>query len=117
MSKKARTPIIEYEDTFAIELPGEGQAREEDEQAMERNRRKVRVGQVTSDAMDKTAVVIIERLVKHPVYKRYVRRRKKYKIHDEENRCRVGDVVRFMETRPLSKTKRWRLLEVVEKAK
>ncbi len=67
--------------------------------------------------MEKTAVVAIDRLVKHPQYKRYVRRRKKYAIHDPENQCRLGDVVRFMETRPLSKSKRWRLVEVVERAK
>lgn len=83
----------------------------------ERNRRKTRVGQVTSTAMQKTAVVVIERLVKHAQYKRYIRRRKKYSIHDEENQCRVGDTVRFMETRPLSKNKRWRLIEIVERAK
>ncbi len=84
---------------------------------VERNRRKLRVGKVISDKMDKTAVVVIERLVKHPEYKRYIRRRKKYAIHDEENQCREGDTVRFMETRPLSKSKRWRLVEVVERAK
>jgi small subunit ribosomal protein S17 len=84
---------------------------------VDRNRRKTRVGKVISESMDKTAVVVIDRLVKHPQYKRYVRRRKKYTIHDQENQCRVGDVVRFMETRPLSKSKRWRLIEVVERAK
>ena len=84
---------------------------------MDRNRRKTRVGKVISESMEKTAVVVIDRLVKHPRYKRYVRRRKKYTIHDQENQCRVGDVVRFMETRPLSKSKRWRLIEVVERAK
>ena len=83
----------------------------------ERSRRKVRVGKVVSDRMDKTVVVSIERLVKHPTYGRYVRRRKKFKVHDEKNECRVGDVVRFMETRPLSKDKRWRLLGVVERAR
>jgi small subunit ribosomal protein S17 len=84
---------------------------------VERNRRKTRVGKVISDKMDKTAVVVIERLVKHPEYKRYIRRRKKYSIHDEENQCHEGDTVRFMETRPLSKSKRWRLVEIVERAK
>lgn len=84
---------------------------------LERNRRKVRVGRVISDAMDKTVVVQIDRLVKHPVYKRYIRRRKKYVVHDEENTCRTGDTIRFMETRPLSKSKRWRLVDVVERAK
>jgi len=87
------------------------------ETTLERNRRKTRVGRVISDGMDKTAVVVIDRLVKHPTYKRYVRRRKKYSIHDAENQCRVGDTVRFMETRPLSKNKRWRLVEVVDRAK
>lgn len=89
----------------------------EKESMVERKRRKVRVGRVTSDKMDKTAVVVIERLVKHPQYKRYIRRRKKYAIHDEENQCHVGDIVRFMEQRPVSKTKRWRLVEIVERAK
>ena len=82
-----------------------------------RNRRKIRVGKVVSDRMDKTAVVSIERLVKHPTYGRYVRRRNKFKVHDEKNECRVGDIIRFMETRPLSKDKRWRLVEFVERAK
>jgi small subunit ribosomal protein S17 len=70
-----------------------------------------------SDRMDKTAVVSIERLVKHPTYGRYVRRRNKFKVHDEKNECRVGDIIRFMETRPLSKDKRWRFVEFVERAK
>ena len=83
----------------------------------ERNRRKLRVGKVVSDRMDKTIVVSIERLVKHALYGRYVRRRSKFKVHDEKNECRVGDVIRFMETRPLSKDKRWRLVEFVERAK
>jgi small subunit ribosomal protein S17 len=84
---------------------------------MERNRRKTRVGQVVSDKADKTATVQIERLVQHPQYKRYIRRRKKYAIHDENNECRVGDTVRFMDCRPLSKNKRWRLVEIMERAK
>ena len=82
-----------------------------------RNRRKVRVGKVVSDRMEKTIVVSIERLVKHPIYGRYVRRRAKFKVHDEKNECRIGDVVRFSETRPLSKDKRWRFIEIVERAK
>lgn len=82
-----------------------------------RNRRKIRVGQVVSDRMDKTVVVSIERLVKHPVYGRYVRRRTKFKVNDEENACKVGDTIRFMETRPISKDKRWRFVEFVERAK
>jgi small subunit ribosomal protein S17 len=83
----------------------------------QRNRRKVRVGKVVSDRMDKTRVVSIERLVRHPTYGRYVRRRTKFKVHDEKNECRVGDVIRFMETRPLSKDKRWRFVEFVERAR
>jgi len=79
----------------------------------ERGRRKVMTGQVVSTAMQKSAVVTIERLVKHPTYGKYVRRRSKFMIHDEKNECHVGDVVRFMETRPLSKDKRWRLLDFV----
>jgi small subunit ribosomal protein S17 len=83
----------------------------------DRNRRKLRVGKVVSDRMDKTVVVSIERLVKHVLYGRYVRRRSKFKVHDEKNECRVGDTVRFMETRPISKDKRWRFVEIVERAK
>ena len=83
----------------------------------ERGRRKGRVGRVVSNKMDKTAVVEIVRLVKHPVVKRYVRRRARYKVHDEGNLCREGDVIRFMETRPLSKDKRWRFVEFIERAR
>ena len=83
----------------------------------DRNRRKTRVGKVVSDRMDKTIVVSIERLVKHPQYGRYVRRRSKFKVHDEKNECRAGDTVRFMETRPISKDKHWRFVEIVERAK
>ena len=84
---------------------------------MERNLRKTRVGKVVSDKMDKTVVVAIEDHVKHPLYKKIVKRTYKLKAHDENNECRVGDRVRVMETRPLSKDKRWRLVEIVEKAK
>ena len=83
----------------------------------ERNRRKVRTGKVVSDRMDKTVVVSIERLVQHSTVGRYVRRREKFKVHDENNECKLGDTIRFMETRPLSKNKRWRFLEFVERAK
>ena len=84
---------------------------------MVRSRRKTRMGKVVSDRMEKTVVVMIERRVKHPVYGRYVRQRAKFKVHDEKNECRVGDTIRFMETRPLSKEKRWRFVEFVERAK
>ena len=81
-----------------------------------RGRRKTRVGRVVSDKMNKTVVVEIIRLVRHPLVGRYVRRRGHFKVHDEGNVCRVGDVIRFMETRPLSKDKRWRFVEFVERA-
>jgi len=82
-----------------------------------RNRRKMRLGKVISDRMEKTVVVAIERLVRHPVYGRYVRRRTNFKVHDEQNQCRVGDIIRFMETRPMSRDKRWRFVEFVERAR
>jgi small subunit ribosomal protein S17 len=82
-----------------------------------RNRRKTRVGKVVSDRMAKTVVVSIDRLVKHPIVGRYIRQRSKFKVHDENNECRVGDTIRFVETRPLSKDKRWRFVEFVERAK
>ena len=83
----------------------------------ERNLRKVRTGKVVSDKMDKTIVVAVEDHVKHPLYKKIVKRTYKLKAHDENNECNVGDTERVMETRPLSKDKRWRLVEIVEKAK
>ena len=82
----------------------------------ERNLRKVMIGTVTSDKMDKTVVVSVENSVKHPIYGKIVKRTYKLKAHDEENACQVGDKVKVMETRPLSKDKRWRVVEVVEKA-
>ena len=84
---------------------------------MERNLRKTRVGVVVSDKMDKTVVVAIEDSVKHPLYKKVIKRTVKLKAHDENNECSIGDRVRVMETRPLSKEKRWRLVEIIEKAK
>lgn len=86
-------------------------------EAAERNLRKTRVGMVVSDKMDKTAVVAILDNVKHPVYGKVVKRTVKIHVHDEKNECGVGDKVTVMETRPLSKTKRWRLVEIIEKAK
>lgn len=82
-----------------------------------RNLRKVRVGKVVSDKMDKSIVVSVERRVKHPVYGKYVKKTSRFMAHDEENTCGIGDTVRIMETRPLSKRKRWRLVDVLEKAK
>ena len=83
---------------------------------MERNLRKVLVGTVTSDKMDKTVVVAVENSVRHQKYGKIVKRTYKLKAHDEENKCQVGDKVKVMETRPLSKDKRWRVVEIVEKA-
>lgn len=82
----------------------------------ERGHRKTRVGTVVSDKMDKTVVVLVETMVEHPLYKKRVKQSKKYKAHDEENTCRVGDKVRIMETRPLSKDKNWRVAEIIERA-
>ena len=84
---------------------------------MERNLRKTRVGKVISNKMDKTIVVAIEDHVKHPLYKKIVKKTYKLKAHDENNECNIGDKVKVMETRPLSKDKRWRLVEVMEKGK
>ena len=84
---------------------------------MERNRRKTRVGIVVSDKMDKTVVVATEEIVRHSLYGKGVKRTKKFMAHDENNTCGIGDTVRIMETKPLSKDKRWRVVEIVEKAK
>ncbi len=83
----------------------------------ERNNRKQRVGIVVSDKMDKTIVVSVTEHVRHPLYKKYIRRTVKMKAHDEHNECGIGDRVRLMETRPLSRDKHWRLVEVIEKAR
>ena len=83
----------------------------------ERNLRKTRTGKVVSDKMDKTITVAIEDHVKHPLYKKIVKKTYKLKAHDEKNECNIGDTVKVMETRPLSKDKRWRLVEIIERAK
>jgi small subunit ribosomal protein S17 len=83
----------------------------------ERGFRKVRIGEVVSNKMDKTIVVKIEDSVKHPIYKKIIKRTIKFKAHDENNECNIGDRVEIMETRPLSKDKRWRVSEIIEKAK
>jgi small subunit ribosomal protein S17 len=85
--------------------------------AVERTSRKTRIGMVVSDKMAKTVVVSIERRVQHPVYGKMVRRTKKLKAHDEQNEAKTGDTVRIMETRPLSKDKRWRVVELIERAR
>jgi len=82
----------------------------------ERGKRKTLTGVVSSDKMDKTIVVMVNRLIRHPVYKKYIRKRTKVKAHDEKNQCHIGDKVLLVETRPLSKDKRWRVREVLERA-
>lgn len=84
---------------------------------MERALRKTRMGRVVKDKMDKTIVVLVETSKRHPLYKKAVKRTKKLKTHDENNECKIGDRVKIMETRPISKDKRWRLVEIIEKAK
>ena len=84
---------------------------------VERNLRKTRIGVVKSNKMDKTITVSVERKVKHPIYGKFVKKTTSFHAHDEKNECTVGDIVKIMESRPLSKTKRWRMVEVVEKAK
>ena len=83
---------------------------------MERGSRKIRVGKVVSDKMDKTVVVAVERTTHHPLYGKIIRKTNKYKAHDAENRCKIGDKVKIMETRPLSKEKNWRVVEIIEKS-
>lgn len=87
------------------------------EQPVTRARRKTRIGVVVSDKMDKTVVVAVTRQFPHPLYKKIIKRTKRYKAHDEENSCGVGDVVRIAETRPVSKDKRWRIQSIIEKAR
>lgn len=89
----------------------------ENTNTVERNLRKTRIGVVTSNKMTKSITVAVERKVKHPIYGKFVKKTTKFHAHDEKNECSIGDVVRIMETRPLSKTKRWRLVEVIEKVK
>ncbi|MDN5344408.1 MAG: small subunit ribosomal protein [Clostridia bacterium] len=84
---------------------------------MERNYRKTRIGSVVSDKMNKTVVVAVEDRVRHPLMGKIIRNTRKFKAHDEKNECKVGDKVKIMETRPLSKDKRWRVVEILEKAK
>ncbi|MDI3526072.1 MAG: small subunit ribosomal protein [Tenuifilum sp.] len=89
----------------------------EQENQVKRNNRKERIGVVVSNKMDKSIVVAVKRKVKHPIYGKFVNKTTKFYAHDEKNDCNVGDIVRIMETRPLSKLKRWRLVEIIEKAK
>jgi len=90
---------------------------EKEMETIERNLRKTKIGLVTSNKMDKTVTVQVERKVKHPLYKKFVKKTSRFHAHDEKNECSIGDIVKIMETRPLSKLKRWRLVEVLEKVK
>ncbi len=110
------TPAVvatEQPKVAAIATPATG----ETTPASERNARKERIGRVTSNKMQKTITIAIDRKVKHPMYGKFMNKTKKLTVHDENNECGIGDTVRVMETRPLSKNKRWRLVEIIEKAK
>ena len=119
---KAETPqdLIEAGETGLDAGPAKGPALDQDEGQIqtntERNRRKERVGLIVSDRADKTVTVSVEALVRHPMYKKRVRRSRKFMVHDERNEARVGDTVRIVETRPLSARKRWRLANIISRA-
>ena len=118
----AETPqdLIEAGEAGLDEVPAKGPALDQDEGQIqtdtERNRRKERVGLIVSDRADKTVTVSVEALVRHPMYKKRVRRSRKFMVHDERNEARVGDTVRIVETRPLSARKRWRLANIISRA-
>lgn len=116
--EETQTPVAAAPatDTTPATTPVKTEVKSE-ETTSERNARKERIGKVTSDKMQKTITVAIERKVKHPLYGKFQKKTKKLTVHDENNDCGIGDTVRVMETRPLSKNKRWRLVEIIEKAK
>ena len=111
--EEAIAPVVALKENPAATAPTTSEVKSESE----RNARKERIGRVTSNKMQKTITVAIERKVKHPMYGKFMNRTKKLTVHDEKNECGIGDTVRVMETRPLSKNKRWRLVEIIEKAK
>lgn len=118
INEKAAAQAEEKVEAFDEQREKLAAAREKlEEKNTERNHRKVRRGYVVSDKMDKTVVVELEDRARHPLYGKIVKKSKKVKVHDENNECGVGDLVRIMETRPLSKTKRWRVMTIIEKAK
>jgi len=98
-------------------INNDNKAETEDKKEIARNLRKTRTGKVVSNKMDKTIVVAVEKKIMHPIYKKYFKRTKKFMAHDEKNECTTGDMVKIMETRPLSSRKRWRLVQIIEKAK
>jgi small subunit ribosomal protein S17 len=117
---EAPQDLIEAGEAGLDEVPAKGPALDQDEGQIqtdtERNRRKERVGLIVSDRADKTVTVSVEALVRHPMYKKRVRRSRKFMVHDERNEARVGDTVRIVETRPLSARKRWRLANIISRA-
>lgn len=124
-TKEQEGAAVEETPTTAIETAAEAAvetvvnyfAPEEEAEDTGRNERKSRIGLVASNKMDKTISVVIERRLKHPIYGKYVKKSKKLIAHDENNECQIGDLVKIMETRPMSRRKRWRLVTVLEKAK
>lgn len=113
--EEAQTPAVTAQQPQAAATPAPTTA--DAVEAPKRNARKERIGKVTSNKMQKTITVAIDRKVKHPLYGKFQHKTKKLTVHDENNDCNIGDTVRVMETRPLSKNKRWRLVEIIEKAK
>jgi small subunit ribosomal protein S17 len=111
--EEVKAPVAAATEQPKVAAPATGEAKP----ALERNARKERIGRVTSNKMQKTITVSIDRKVKHPLYHKFQTKTKKLTVHDENNECGIGDTVRVMETRPLSKNKRWRLVEIIEKAK
>ncbi len=113
LPEEAEAPVEAAKEEPKAATPTSGEAKS----VSERNARKERIGRVTSNKMQKTITVAIDRKVKHPMYGKFMNKTKKLTVHDEKNECGIGDTVRVMETRPLSKNKRWRLIEIIEKAK
>ncbi len=113
LPEESETPVVATKEEPKAATPATGDAKS----VSERNARKERIGRVTSNKMQKTITVAIDRKVKHPMYGKFMNKTKKLTVHDENNECGIGDTVRVMETRPMSKNKRWRLIEIIEKAK
>ena len=113
LPEESKAPVEAAKEEPKAATPATGEAKS----VSERNARKERIGRVTSNKMQKTITVAIDRKVKHPMYGKFMNKTKKLTVHDEKNECGIGDTVRVMETRPLSKNKRWRLIEIIEKAK
>lgn len=113
LPEESKAPVEATKEEPKVATPVAGEAKP----VSERNARKERIGRVTSNKMQKTITVAIDRKVKHPMYGKFMNKTKKLTVHDEKNECSIGDTVRVMETRPMSKNKRWRLIEIIEKAK